>query len=369
MARVLVTGGAGFIGSHVAEYYARQKWQVRVVDNLSRPRIFAGKLRPDLSNWTYLEQFDTVELIRGDVRNAELVESAAADVDLIVHCAAQTAVTTSLVDPRMDFENNVVGTFNVLEAARRSRHRPTVVFCSTNKVYGENVNLIPVREKETRYEFDGLYRRGISETFGVDNCEHTPYGASKLTADIYAQEYANQYGLRVGVFRMSCIYGTRQFGVEDQGWVAWFAIAALTGQPITIYGDGKQVRDVLFVSDLVRAFDAFVQSDWQHLVVNMGGGPDNTLSLLELIRMLEDLTGRSLSLRFDEWRPSDQKVYISDISQARLALRWEPKIAPEEGVKRLVSWVAENRHLFEETPQVQEVPAAAEAQPADVVQA
>jgi len=270
------------------------------------------------------------------------------DVDAIVHTAAQVAVTTSLVNPKTDFEVNALGTFNILEAARLND--AALIFCSTNKAYGENVNKIPVKEEGRYYRFaDERYRDGIPETFPVDLCGHSPYGCSKLAGDIYVQDYAHTYGLKTAVFRMSCIYGERQFGVEDQGWVAWFTVTTITGKPITIYGDGKQVRDVLYVDDLIHAFDAFLQRKNQLAgeVFNIGGGPENTLSLLELLDILEQLTGRRSKITFNGWRPSDQKVYISNISKAKEKLEWRPKVSPKEGIKKLVDWVFENKHLFE----------------------
>lgn len=341
--KVLVTGGAGFVGSHVAQYYAKRGSEVVVFDNLSRVEILGKSVGDPLYNWNYLKNnYRDVELVKGDIRSFEEVKVASKDVDAIVHTAAQVAVTTSLSDPRTDFEINAFGTFNVLEAARLND--AALILCSTNKVYGENVNKIPVKEEGKRYCFaDEKYRNGIPETFSVDLCGHSPYGCSKLAADLYVQDYAHTYGLKTGVFRMSCIYGVRQFGVEDQGWVAWFVIATLTDRPLTIYGDGKQVRDVLYVKDLVEAFDKFLNSNLKHEVFNIGGGPENTLSLLEL---LEELTGRRPKISFADWRLADQKVYISDITKAKEKLGWKPKISPREGVKRLVKWVSSNISLL-----------------------
>jgi CDP-paratose 2-epimerase len=239
---------------------------------------------------------------------------------------------------------NALGTFRVLEAARR-HEVGSVVFCSTNKVYGDRVNRVPVVEQETRYEFGEEFATGIPESFGLDLCEHTPYGCSKLTGDLYMQDYAHLYGIKTGVFRMSCIFGTRQFGMEDQGWVAWFTIAALTGKPITVYGDGKQVRDLLWADDLVAAYRAFLGSDRAHGVYNMGGGPEKTLSLLELLALLEQRAGK-IDVSFSDWRPSDQKVYISCIDKARSELGWSPSVTPQEGVSRLIDWVEAHRDLF-----------------------
>jgi len=344
--KVLVTGGAGFVGSHVAEYYAKKGSEVVVLDNLSRAEILGKSVGDPLYNWNYLKNnYGNVELVKGDIRSFEEVKAVSKDVDAIVHTAAQVAVTTSLSDPRTDFEINALGTFNVLEAARLND--AALVFCSTNKVYGENVNKIPIIEKETRYEYaDPRYKNGIPETFPIDLTGHSPYGCSKLAADIYVQDYAHTYGLKTAVFRMSCIYGERQFGVEDQGWLSWFIIATLTDKPITIYGDGKQVRDVLYISDLVEAFDKFLNSNLKHEVFNIGGGPENTLSLLELLNVLEELTHKHPNLSFSDWRQADQKVYISNIDKAKRLLNWNPKVAPKEGVSKLVNWTIQNLRLF-----------------------
>lgn len=345
--KILITGGAGFVGSHLAEFYAQKGDDVIVFDNLSRAELLGYETANAMYNWNYLTRYESIELTKGDIRDAELLKEMAKDVDAIIHTAAQTAVTTSLKDPRTDFEINTLGTFNVLEAARLSENEPAIVYCSTNKVYGDNVNKIPVVKRGKRYAFvDEQYKSGIPEDFPTDLCEHTPYGTSKFAGDLYVQDYGHVYGLKTGVFRMSCIYGTRQFGVEDQGWIAWFTIATLLEKPITIYGDGKQVRDVLYVSDLVRVYDLFINSKLKREVFNIGGGRENTLSLLDFFDLLEELTGERAEIRFDKWRPSDQKVYISDISKVKEMLKWEPEVNPREGVNTLVEWVNENRNLL-----------------------
>lgn len=336
--RILVTGGAGFVGSHVAEYYAKKKEQVKVLDNLSRATLLKKGEKYTKYNWSYLKKYQNIELIKGDIRDTSLVKRVVKGVDLVIHAAAQTAVTTSLIHPEPDFSTNALGTFYLLEGIRKAKTKPIIIYCSTNKVYGENVNRIKVKKEKTRYCFEERFKKGIPEDFPIDLCEHTPYGCSKLAGDLYMQDYAHLYGLKIGVFRMSCIYGPRQFGVEDQGWVAWLTIATLLNKPITIYGDGKQVRDVLYIDDLVNAFDRFVESDLPHGVFNIGGGPANTLSLLELLNILEEYTGRRSRIKFSAWRPSDQKVYISDLSKIKKSLNWYPRINPEEGIKRLTHW-------------------------------
>lgn len=344
--KVVVTGGAGFVGSHAAEHFAKGHDEVVVCDNLSRIETL-GKTVGDVSyNWNYLNnKYPNIKLLKADIRNSQAVVEASQAANTIIHTAGQVAVTRGLTDPRTDFENNVLGTFNVLEAARLNDC--AVIFCSTNKVFGENVNSVRVGEEEKRYTFAyPAYANGIPEDFPIDHTGHSPYGASKLAADIYVQDYAHTYALKTAVFRMSCIFGERQFGVEDQGWVAWFTIATLTGKPLTIYGNGKQVRDVLHVGDLVDAFDRFLSSNIKHEVFNIGGGPQNTLSLLELLDLLEELTGKKPKLRFSDWRPADQKVYISDIRKVGSKLNWKPTVSPREGLQRLLKWVNDNLSIF-----------------------
>jgi len=343
--KIVVTGGTGFVGSHVAEFYAKQGNEVVAYDNLSRAEILGKadkRAEAVYYNWNYLkENYANIELVKGSVKDYDKLADVVKDADAIIHTAAQVAVTSSVENPREDFEINAMGTFNVLEAARNANSSPAVVYCSTNKVYGENVNDIEIEEGEKRYSFKDA--PGVSESLSIDLCEHTPYGCSKLTGDLYVQDYARLYGIDSCVFRMSCIYGTRQFGNEDQGWVAHFIIHTLLGKPLTIFGDGKQVRDVLYVEDLVNAYDLFLQNrkSLRGEVFNTGGGSNNTLSLLELLDLLEEKTGKRSEISFGDWRPSDQKVYISDINKAKEKLGWEPKVTPEEGVSRFIDWFSE----------------------------
>lgn len=344
--KILVTGGAGFIGSHVASFYAEAGHEVTVFDNLSRAKLLFKEDRNARYNWDFLSRNRNIKMVLGDVRDAAAVAPYCRDAEVIFHTAGQTAVTTSVTDPRPDFETNVMGTFNVLDAVQKADSRKTVIYCSTNKVYGDNVNEMGLKETAKRYTLSGNFDQGIPESCSIDHCKHTPYGCSKLTADLYMQDWARLYGHRVGVFRMSCIYGTRQFGFEDQGWVAWFTIAAMKKLPVTIFGDGKQVRDVLYVSDLVNLYDKFVQSDLPYGVFNTGGGVKYTMSLLELVDMLATRLGSRLALKFEDWRPSDQKAYISDIRLAREKLGWTPRVSPEEGLDHLLHWVRENAQLW-----------------------
>jgi CDP-paratose 2-epimerase len=349
--KVLVTGGAGFVGSHVAEFYAKNGNEVVILDNLSRSQTLEKADKTKFAifyNWNYLKSnYSNITLTKGDIRSRKNVEKTAQDVDFIVHTAAQVAVTTSVQDPVIDFETNALGTLNVLEAARKSNNNPAIVYCSTNKVYGKNVNNIPTLERETRYVFsEKIFEKGISETFPTDLCAHTPYGCSKFSGDVYMQDYSETYDLDSCIFRMSCIYGTRQFGNEDQGWVAHFAISNLQSKPLVIYGDGKQVRDILFVSDLVAAFDSFYKrrNMLSGDVFNMGGGPENTLSLNELQSLLQKMTGNLSEVKYDDWRVGDQKVYISDISKAAEKLDWKPEVNVVNGVKKFVQWFKEVKY-------------------------
>lgn len=336
----LITGGAGFIGSNYAARCISRGEKVVIFDNLSRS---GSKRNLEWLKSTYGE--NSFELVVGDVRDAEAIRKTAQAADRIIHLAAQVAVTTSVTDPRNDFEINANGTFNVLEAARVSGRNPGFLYSSTNKVYGgmEDVKIV---EKETRYDYADLLH-GAAETQPLDF--HSPYGCSKGCGDQYVRDYHRIYGLPTVVLRQSCIYGLRQFGVEDQGWVAWFVIAAITGRPITIYGDGKQVRDILFVEDLLNAYDAALTHlpDVAGEIFNVGGGRKNTISIwLEFAPILEKLLGKKLETSWGDWRPGDQPVYISDIRKAKQLLGWEPKVTAEAGISRLFEWVKQNRELF-----------------------
>ena len=343
--KIFITGGAGMVGSHSAEFYAKQNHEVIVFDNLMRSKLFDYDKKSVEYNWNYLSKYKNIKRIKGDVRNPkDLKKAMAKDIDFIIHTAGQPGVGFSIDDPSEDYSINAFGTFNVLEHVRNICPKACVAYCSTNKIYGENVTHLPLLETDTRYKFKEI--SGIREDFNMDLTPHTPYGASKYVGDIYTQEYADTYSIKAGVFRMSCIYGTRQFGFEDQGWLAHFIISNVMDRPITIYGDGKQVRDILFVEDLVRAFDSFWKSDLKSAVFNVGGGPENTISLLEFIKIIEEKTGRKMDMKFDKWRPSDQKVYVSDISKVKKVLGWSPKIGVSEGIDRLIEWTKTNRKFF-----------------------
>jgi CDP-paratose 2-epimerase len=335
--KVLVTGGAGFIGANAARYFANKGYDVVAFDNLSRA---ASQYNRD---WL-INNFPKVEFIKGDIRNVgecNKLFQEHSDVSLILHLAGQVAVTTSVIDPREDFETNAIGTFNVLESIRKYCPDCPVIYSSTNKVYGR-METLEVVERKGRYVYADL-PTGVSEDHTLDF--HSPYGCSKGAADQYVRDYARIYGLKTIVFRQSCIYGYRQFGVEDQGWVAWFTIASVVNRPITIYGDGKQVRDILFIDDLVNAFDMAYQNieKTSGQIYNIGGGPDNTLSLLELLGILEKSTGKKIDVGFSDWRPGDQKVFISNIQKALTDYGWMPEISVNAGVRKLYDWVSQNK--------------------------
>ncbi|MGH2542635.1 MAG: NAD-dependent epimerase/dehydratase family protein, partial [Ardenticatenaceae bacterium] len=314
MAKITVTGGAGFIGSNLAQRLLREGHDLTIFDNLSR----SG----GASNIAWLrEQFGdaSFRLVRADLTDFDALRRAIEGAQRVYHLAGQVTVTTSITDPRSDFEANALGTFNALEAARLVGADPIFIYASTNKVYG-GIEEVETGEGATRYEYTNR-PRGISEREPLDF--HSPYGNSKGAGDQYTRDYYRIYGLRTVVMRQSTIYGYRQFGIEDQGVWAWFMIAALKGRPITIYGDGKQVRDVLFIDDLLDAYDAAVRhmDRAAGMIYNIGGGPNNTLSIWsEFGPLLEELLGHPIPVRYADWRPGDQRVYISNIDKIRREL-------------------------------------------------
>lgn len=359
---VLIFGGAGFIGSNWASWLLeRTEARVHIFDNLSRKGVrhnldFLKKKAADSGR---------LKITVGDVRHIVDVERAVRDANEIYHFAAQVAVTTSVADPVLDFDTNLRGTFNILEAIRRAGHKPFLLFTSTNKVYGELNNQVLV-SGPARYEFRDV--EGISERQPLDF--HSPYGCSKGAADQYVHDYARMFGIPSVVFRMSCIAGPRQFGNEDQGWVAHFLYSAMQRIPLVIYGDGRQVRDVLCVDDLVRAFEA-VRSNQEVTrgqVYNVGGGRANTTSLVELIEQIERLIGHRVEFQKDEPRPGDQLVYVTDYSKLKRDTGWKPQVSVRQTLLRIQDWWKQNREVFEPavsmpepvlTPAIQNVPGAA----------
>ncbi len=350
---VLIFGGAGFIGSNWARYLLEHTdAKVHIYDNLSRNGI-----RHNLEELQRIAgRSGRLQITVGDVRDSNMVQRAVRAATEVYHFAAQVAVTTSVSEPRLDFEVNVGGTFNILEAVRQSGRRPFLLFTSTNKVYGE-LNSHRLLAASTRYSYADI--RGINESQALDF--HSPYGCSKGSADQYVHDYARIYGIPAVVFRMSCIAGPRQFGNEDQGWVAHFLYSALQSSPIVVYGDGRQIRDVLCVEDLLRAFDAarINQRNTAGQIYNVGGGPENTISLLELMERIQALTGRKLEYETCPMRPGDQLVYVTDFSKLRRDTGWQPQFSLQQTLEKMYAWWKRNRELFTVSPVGERLPGAA----------
>ena len=336
----LIFGGAGFIGSNLAHHLLTSTdARVHIFDNLSRAGVHHNlEWLKKSTSWS-----GRLQVTIGDVRDARMVEKAVVQASEIYHLAAQVAVTTSVNDPRNDFEINLCGTFNVIDAARKCGHQPFVLFTSTNKVYG-NLGLAEPQVTKSRYIYAN--HPGVSERQPLDF--HSPYGCSKGAADQYVHDYARIYDLPTVVFRMSCIAGPRQFGTEDQGWIAHFLYSALQRKPIVIFGDGLQVRDVLCVHDLVRAFEAahLYSNVTKGQTYNIGGGVENTISLLELIEEIEKLTGHRLEFVLDERRPGDQPFYVTDFSKMQRHTGWKPEIGIKQTLELLLRFWESNRGIF-----------------------
>ncbi len=343
--KIFITGGAGFIGSNCALHFLNQGHEVTIYDDYSRK---GGRSNMD---WLAAEKTaGTLNFHEGDIRHYEWLEQTIKGAEVVIHLAGQVAVTTSVLNPREDFEINALGTLNVLEAVRHHCPEAAVLYASTNKVYG-GLHGVRIKEAANRYAYTD-YQQGIPENFPLDF--HSPYGCSKGAGDQYVIDYARIYGLRTLSFRQSCIYGPRQFGVEDQGWVAHFIIAACLEQPITIYGDGKQVRDLLHISDLIKAYEQGIERIEQisGQAINLGGGPNNTLTIWsEFQPLLERLHGRPIQVNHDDWRPGDQRVFVANIDKAIEMLDWQPTISPQDGIRDLYQWVSANKELFtQQTP-------------------
>ncbi len=337
---VLVTGGAGFIGSNLADRLAAQGHRVRIYDHLGRPGVETNL------NWLSGRHGDRIEPVIADIRNADRLAHAAKDVQAAYHFAAQVAVTTSMTEPADDLAINILGTFNLLEALRLRGRRVPLIFASTNKVYGDLIDF-GSQLGHAGYEPQdaALAAHGVPESQPLDF--HTPYGCSKGAADQYVLDYARSYGLPTAVVRMSCIYGERQMGTEDQGWVAHFLIRALEGRPITLYGDGHQVRDICDVTDACDLYLAV----WRQIdaatgrALNWGGGPDNAVSLRTLIDEISDIIGRPVDMRREDWRPGDQRWFVADTRAARSLLDLPTQTPWREGVRKLAAWLAAERAI------------------------
>jgi len=337
-AKLLITGGAGFIGSNLSNYFSSKGYHITIYDNLER---IGAK-----HNLRWLKKnHPDIEVIVDDIRNFASLKKVVKDNDAVFHLAGQVAVTSSVANPRLDFEANALGTLNVLEAARLSGHKPAVIYASTNKVYG-GMEKLKIVEKKTRYTYGDL-SFGINESTCLDF--HSPYGCSKGVGDQYVRDYARIYSIPTLVFRQSCIYGPRQFGIEDQGWIAWFIIALFHNKKLHIYGDGKQVRDILYIDDLIRAYEIALHdiTKVRGRIYNIGGGIKNSISVwTEFKPILENLFNKKISASFSTWRPGDQKVYISDIRLIKKDLHWEPEVDNVDGITRLYDWIKKNKDLF-----------------------
>ena len=335
---ILITGGAGFVGSNLANRLAERGCRVRVFDALSRAGVERNL------EWLTNLHGDLIEPVIADLRDPGALNNAVRGVDAAYHLAAQVAVTTSMADPREDFEVNLGGTFDLLDALRQTRPGAPVIFASTNKVYGD-LNDVGVRPTPNGYTpaHDDLAQYGVPETRPLDF--HTPYGCSKGAADQYVLDFARSFSMPAAVLRMSCIYGERQMGTEDQGWVAHFLLRALSGEPITLYGDGKQVRDICDVSDTCSAYIAALENIDQisGRAFNWGGGPANAVSLLTLLHEIGAILGRAPTVEFSDWRPGDQRWFVADTRLVDRTLGLSPRKPWREGVRELASWLQGQR--------------------------
>jgi CDP-paratose 2-epimerase len=343
---VLVTGGAGFIGCNIANALAARGHEVLVYDALSRPGVERNLA------WLKDTHGSRIQSVTADVRDEDSLARAARDAKAVFHMAAQVAVTTSMVDPREDFDINMRGTLHLLDAVRAKNDGTPVIFASTNKVYGDLADLEFRLDGDKYVPVDAhVAANGIGEARPLDF--HTPYGCSKGAADQYVLDYARSFGLKTAVVRMSCIYGHRQMGTEDQGWVAHFLIRALEGKPITLYGDGYQVRDILDVSNAVEAY----LKAWERIdsisgqAFNLGGGPQNAVSLRELLAHISGLIGREVEVEYSDWRAGDQRYFVADTSAIRSTLGLTPAVPWKQGVSALAEWLRESRGLPAAVPQ------------------
>ncbi len=335
MKTIFITGGAGFIGSSAAEFFAEKQWDVYILDNLSRKgaRINLNRIRDKIKKF-YLE----------DIKNYKKLNLILKKIkpNVIIHAAGQVAVTKSIVSPREDFDDNILGTLNLLEVIRVNKLKCKLIYTSTNKVYG-NLNYTKIKKNKYRYFFKSL-KKGINEKFNLDF--HSPYGCSKGAADQYVNDYSRIYNIDGYVLRQSCIYGTNQFGIEDQGWVSWFIIASILRKKFKVYGDGKQVRDILYIDDLNKLYYKIALNKKKlntNRIFNVGGGHKFSLSLLELFKILKKECGLRLDYSFHSERKGDQKIFISDNSKISKTFNWSPQIDPIKGTKNLIKWVMNNK--------------------------
>ncbi|MDB5037679.1 MAG: NAD-dependent dehydratase [Bacteriovoracaceae bacterium] len=336
----LITGGAGFIGTNLADRLASSGENVLILDNLSRQGVKANLI------WLLQNHQKKIKFVQRDIRSSERLDELVSDASSVFHLAAQVAVTSSLSDPITDFEINTYGTLRLLEALRKLKNPPPLIYTSTNKVYG-NLNDVTLQETKTRYEpiESEIKNYGIDESRRLEFS--SPYGCSKGAADQYVLDYSKTFGMPAVVFRMSCIYGPHQWGNEDQGWIAHFVKQMLEETPLTLYGNGKQVRDTLFIDDLIDAF-LLVREQIQELktqAFNIGGGPQNTTSLLELLRLLSEKSQHPIDLRYENWRTSDQRYYVSDVRKFMSSTGWFPRVNLDEGINHLIHWMGDLKNI------------------------
>jgi len=338
---VLVTGGCGFLGSHVCDFYARQGNEVIAFDNLTKHELKRTDYNVEAARGHVLNFLKGlgVNIIVGDIRNKDELLKVSKGCDYIIHTAAQPAMTISIENPELDLTTNVTGTFNVLEAARR--YDIPVVICSTIHVYGNKINET-LKEGKTRFLREPP---AIDESHPTMEGTITPLHVSKRAAELYVQTFIDTYGLKAAVFRLTGLYGPRQFGGEDHGWVANFAIKTILGRPITIFGTGKQVRDILYATDAAKALNAFYKAQISG-IYNIGGGIERAISLIECIRLIEEITGRKAEIKYAPKRMGDLWYFVCDIKKAKEKLRWEPETLNDEGIRKLAQWVEENIRIF-----------------------
>jgi CDP-paratose 2-epimerase len=339
--RVFVTGGCGFLGSHVCEYYAKQGDEVVAFDNLTKHELQRTGYDVKAARLHVLEFLKSsgVKIVRGDIRNKNDLMRASKDCDYVVHTAAQPAMTISIENPELDLTTNVLGTFNVLEVARK--YDIPVVVCSTIHVYGNKIN-DTLKEGETRFTREPP---AIDENHPVMEGTITPLHASKRAAELCTQAFIDMYGLKAAIFRLTGLYGPRQFGGEDHGWVANFTIRTIVGKPITLFGTGKQVRDILCVTDAVKAFDAFYKKQIPG-IYNIGGGIERAISLIECINLIEKIVGKKAEIKYAPKRRGDLWYFVCDITKAKQKLGWQPEVTNETGIKKLAEWVENHIEIF-----------------------
>ena len=338
--KILITGGAGFIGSNTAFYFSKKGWKIYLIDNLSR--------KGSKNNLLNLRKNIKLTFYKADISNFKKISKILKSIrpNLIIHCAGQVTVTKSVINPRNDFNTNALGSFNILESIRLFSSKTKFINISTNKVYGDVSNK-KVSETNKRYRFLGKLK-SVNENYPLDL--YSPYGCSKGIADQYTRDYSRIYNLDTIVLRLSCIYGTMQYGIEDHGWIVWLTIKSYFGKKIKIFGNGKQVRDALYIDDLVRLFFKLSKSKKNtNKIYNIGGGSRNSISLLELINILDKKMNKKNKFKKFKWRPGDQKIYISDISRIKKEYDWYPKISFSNGLDKIIGWINNNEKIIKKT--------------------